>query len=89
MVGNMDDVELLIDVERTFGITITDEVAQSTITVGDLEKAVVAELAKNPAPDLLWALILRIVRNHSGHKGHIDRETTFFAERAKRRNPDG
>jgi hypothetical protein len=85
----MDDVELVEDVEQVFGIKLTEIEAKQTTTIGELEQLIRSKLSENGQDDSLWKLLCRIVRDHSGHKGPIDRETTFFAEDAKERMSNG
>jgi hypothetical protein len=87
--GDMDDIELIEEIERTFGIEISDDEAEMAVTVGELEKLVRSKSNKNTKEDALWELLCRIVSDHSGHKGAIDRATTFFAENAKERQRNG
>ncbi|MGR3515024.1 MAG: acyl carrier protein [Paracoccaceae bacterium] len=82
--GDLDDVELVIDVEKTFGVKLNDAEAQSVRTLGDLEALVRTKLT-DVAFDPIWALLERIARDHSGSKNPIDRETTFFAQHARPR----
>ena len=44
----LDSVELLIEVENTFEVTIPDAVAQEVLTVGDIVAAVCAQLRGQP-----------------------------------------
>ena len=87
--GDFDDVEVIEDIEKVFGIKISDLEAERVITVGELEAQVRLKFVENNQDDALWKLLCRIVRDHSGHKGLIDRETTFFAEHAKTRISNG
>ena len=89
LTGDMDDVEILEDIEKTFGIKFLEFEAKNTITVGDLEGLVRSKFLENNKDDALWKLVCRIVRYYSGHKGPIDRETTFFADDAKARMKNG
>lgn len=87
LTGDLDDVGLLMDVEETFGIKLTEVEAQNARTMGDLERLVVKRL-KRSGIDPAWALLQRIVRDHSGSKDGINRETTFFAKYAKPREAE-
>ena len=42
--GDLDDVELLMDIESSFSLTITQEMAESMLTVGDIHDAVIEKL---------------------------------------------
>jgi hypothetical protein len=44
MIGDMDDVELLAEVERHFGIAFGDEEASELRTVGDFFEACIAKM---------------------------------------------
>jgi hypothetical protein len=87
--GDLDDIEVVEDVEKTFGIKISDAEAGKTFTIGELEALVRSKFKEDDQDDALWKLLCRIARDHSGHKGLIDRETTFFAEHAKTRKSNG
>jgi hypothetical protein len=89
MYGDLDDIELLQDVEQTFEIRIADDEAQTMLTMGQLETLVRAKVASKTGFDPVWALLDRIARDHSGHKGMIDRETTFFEDIARERQKNG
>ena len=78
----MDDVELLEEIEKTFSIEITDAEAKHMISVGDLETLIGSKINDDTSGEVRWDLICRIVRLQSGHKGPIDRNTTFFAVHA-------
>lgn len=42
--GDLDDVELLMDIESSFSLTITAEMSESMLTVGDIHDAVLEKL---------------------------------------------
>lgn len=82
----LGDVELLMDIEETFGIKIDEEEAEKLVTVGQLHDLVSKQLKNQADFDPVWALVCKIAREHSGTPDHIDKETTFFPDKAKARN---
>lgn len=80
--GDGDDIDIIIDIERTFEIEITDDEAETILNVGDLQDLLLSKLSSND-PDLLWKLICRIAVDHAGRSidaKAIDRHTTFFVK---------
>jgi hypothetical protein len=86
--GDLDDVELVEDIEKQFGICISNGEAEQTLTMGQLEELVQNHLGER-ADETIWEHLCRIARFHSGHEGPIDRDTTFFASHAKERIRNG
>jgi hypothetical protein len=89
LVGDGDEADLLEEIEREFGINFACDEALKTLTLGEMEQLVRAKFAEDPKQDLLWKLVCRIVREVSGHRGAIDRDTTFFAKHAKKETNNG
>lgn len=85
LVGDMDDVDILEAIEEAFGIKIGDEEAEKLESVGNLCNLVKAKVRSNSDFDPIWELVCQIVREQSGTRGAIDKETTFFSEHAKER----
>lgn len=83
--GDGDDVDILTIVEEKFGITIADEEAEATRTVGDLYDLIQRKISGKTGIDPVWALTEYIVRDISCSRAPIDRDTTFFAKDAKPR----
>lgn len=81
----MDGIELVDAVEEFFGIKITDNEAESVITVGQLYDLVKGKPSSKPDLELGWETFLRFIRSQSDSKDDIDQDTTFFAEDAKPR----
>ena len=46
-VDSLDNVELIMDIESKYGVTVSDDVATTIKTVGDAVQFVYAELSKN------------------------------------------
>lgn len=44
---SLDNVELIMDIESKYGVTVSDDVATTIKTVGDAVQFVYAELSKN------------------------------------------
>lgn len=82
---DLGDVELLEAFEEIFGIKIEDREAQDLFTVGQLYDLVSAKIASHKGFDPVWALTVQILREHSGSRDGIDRETTFFPQHASER----
>ena len=83
---DLDDVEMLMAIEETFGIKIEDEEAEKLVTLGDLYDLVAKKLEHKTDFDPIWALVCQISREHSGSRDPIDKKTTFspkFAEERK------
>jgi acyl carrier protein len=59
----LDTVELVLAVERVFGIEISDEVAGKISTVGELHEYVVAELTRLGRPNLNPEITYDLLRN--------------------------
>ena len=89
LVGDMDDVELLQAIEQVFDIEIEGDEVRELYTVGQLYDLVKTKLEGKPNFDPVWALTEEIVREHSGSREVIDRETTFFAKHASKRSSHG
>ncbi len=83
--GNLDEVEILQDIETTFGIRFSDSEAEALLTVGDLEAAIREKLMERPDFDPVWALVEYISRTHSNSRHDINQDTTFFAHDPKTR----
>lgn len=82
---DLDDVEMLMAIEETFGIKIEDEEAEKLVTVGDLYDLAKMKLEDKSDFDPIWALVCQIAREHSGSRDPIDRKTTFFPKFAEER----
>ncbi|UWQ14915.1 hypothetical protein K3556_03200 [Aliiroseovarius sp. M344] len=82
--GDLDEVEILIAIEDAFGIQVSDDEAQTMITMGDLETVVRQKLEGHPEFDPIWALLVTIAEHHSGSKATINRETTFLSSESKK-----
>ncbi|MDJ1007359.1 MAG: hypothetical protein QNJ13_05985 [Paracoccaceae bacterium] len=82
--GDLDEVELVVDVERSFKIDITAKEAQTVLTMGDLEAMIRRKLGRR-VPEDAWEELVRIARRHSRSQDGIDRATTFFKAHAKPR----
>jgi hypothetical protein len=89
LVGDNDDTEILREAESLFDIKITDEEAEAIVTIGEFERLIASKISQETKDDLAWRLICRIVRDTSGHRGIIDRNTTFFATDAEARLKNG
>lgn len=83
---DLDDVEMLEAFEDAFGIKIEDAEAETLITVGQLYELVCAKSSARTDFDPVWELTLQIVREYSGSRDPIDRDTTFFPMHAKPRS---
>lgn len=84
--GDLDDVEIVLDIEDTFGITLSDDEVCSVRSVGDMERLIRRKLEDRSDFDAVWALLEYIARIHSGSRDSIDRDTTFYAQDAKPRD---
>ncbi len=82
--GDLDDVELIMDVEETFGIKFEKSEIAELVTVGQVEDLVRRKVADRKS-DFVWMLVERIAREHSGSRHGIDRSTTFFRKFAQPR----
>ena len=82
---DLDDVEMLMAIEETFGIKIEDEEAEKLVTVGNLYHLVTKKLEHKTEFDPIWALVCQISREHSGSRDPIDKNTTFFPKFAEQR----
>lgn len=82
---DLESNEMLLDVARSFSISLHEEETALIVSVGDLETLVRAKLEDRSDRDLVWVLVERIVRDHSRTSDAIDRDTTFFQEDAKPR----
>lgn len=82
---DLDDVEMLMAIEETFGIKIEDKEAEKLVTVGDLYDLVTKKLEHKTDFDPIWALVCQISREHSGSRDPIDKSTTFFPKFAEER----
>lgn len=82
---DLDDVEMLMAIEETFGIKIEDEEAEKLVTLGDLYDLVAKKLEHKTDFDPIWALVCQISREHSGSRDPIDKKTTFFPKFAEER----
>lgn len=82
---DLDDVEMLEDIEKIFGIEIKDREAEKLITMGDLYELVNEKLKPESDFDPIWSLVCQIVREHSGTRDPVDKDTTFFRQFAKER----
>jgi len=85
--GDLDDIEILMDIEKTYKIKIEDSEAETTYTVGDLYDLVQLKLKEQSNVDQIWSEVCQIVREHSRTVDPIDRETSFFKEHAREREP--
>lgn len=59
----LDTVELILSVEQTFDISITDAATEKIITVGDLHEYVVAELIRQNRPNINHDVTYDLLRN--------------------------
>ena len=82
---DLDDVEMLLAVEKIFQITVKDSEAEDLVSVGELYELVKSKTPHDGNVDPVWELIVLIVRCHSGSNSPIDPETTFFPKFAKPR----
>lgn len=82
---DLDDVEMLEAIEKIFGIEIKDSEAEKLITMGDLYELVNEKLKPESDFDPIWSLVCQIVREHSGSRDPVDKDTTFFPKFAKER----
>lgn len=82
---DLDDIEMLMAIEETFGIKIEDEEAKKLVTVGDLYDLVKMKLEDKSNFDPIWALVCQISREYSGSRDPIDKKTTFFPKFAEER----
>jgi len=82
---DLDDVEMLEAIEETFGFEIKDSEAEKLMTVGELYELVNKRVKQKSDFDPIWALVSQIVREHSGSRDPIDKNTTFFPKFAKER----
>ena len=86
---DLDDVEFVMAVEEAFGVRFKDDETIKLITMADMEKLVRLKLEKKSDFDPVWTVLCSIARRQTGHKGPIDRETTFFAKFANERKTNG
>ena len=86
---DLEDVEFVMAVEEMFGVQFADDETIKLITMADLEKLIRSKLEKVQEFDPVWTILCNIARQHTGHKGPIDRETTFLAKLAKERPTNG
>jgi len=82
---DLDDVEMLEAIEKIFGIEIKDREAEKLITMGDLYELVNEKLKPESDFDPIWSLVCQIVREYSGSRDPVDKDTTFFPKFAKER----
>jgi len=82
---DLDDVEMLQEIERTFRFELQQHEAEDLVNVGNLYDLVKQKASTDPDFDPVWHLVERIVRTYSGSDDPIDRETTFFPKFAKPR----
>ncbi|MEM6466105.1 MAG: hypothetical protein AAF679_06335 [Pseudomonadota bacterium] len=86
---DLDDIEMLMSIEETFGVKFEDSEKEKITTVGDVYDLVSQKLVPNADFDPNWELVCWIVRLHSGSSDPIDRATTFFPELAQKRDTGG
>lgn len=83
--GDLDEVELVKEVERAFGVSFGGSELESLATVGDMEVLLRNKIAMQGQIDLVWPLLKLIVENYSRPRGRgINRESTFFAVQARK-----
>ncbi len=84
--GDMDDVELLIEIEELFGIKISDEEAESTMTAGQLSELVKSKFKESEHFDPIWEIVRLCIAQYGEQRNmRVNKSTTFFAEDAKER----
>lgn len=59
----LDTVELVLAVEEIFGIEISNDVAASLFTVGELHEFIVAELTRLERPAVNREIVFDLLRN--------------------------
>lgn len=59
----LDTVELILSIEETFDIEISDAVAEKIYTVGDLHAFVFAELTRLERPNINREIVFDILRS--------------------------
>jgi len=69
----LDAVELVMAVEEKFGITISDEEATNTLTVGDLKRLVHSKLKVSDADGCLTQRAFQLLRKNAISQFGIDR----------------
>ena len=84
MYGDLDEVELIMDVEETFGVKFESPELTNALTVGEVENLVRSKIEGRKL-DLVWMLLERISRDHSRSRHGIDRNTTFLRKFAQPR----
>lgn len=85
---DLGDTELLEAIEEIFDIRIEDHEAEELLSVGQLYDLVRTKIANRKGFDPVWALTVKIVREQSGSRDPIDRETTFFPMHAQKRGEE-
>jgi acyl carrier protein len=58
----LDTLELILSTEELFGISITDEAAETVLTVGDFHSLVVAQLRASNRPQLNEDIVMDQLR---------------------------
>jgi acyl carrier protein len=91
----LDTVELVMDLEDTFGIEIPDADAERLVSVGEAFEYIVQRLATGSARgkfhldsgdidrDRVWRTVIEIVSEHGGVAEHEIRPTTEFVRDLK------
>ncbi|MBN7785446.1 hypothetical protein JYP51_10965 [Ponticoccus gilvus] len=82
---DLGSVELLLALERSFGITLTEKEAAELVTMGQLENLVRQKLEERPDFDPIWAMLAGLAAAYGSAHHPIDRDTTFFAKGASPR----
>jgi acyl carrier protein len=65
----LDSVELLLDVEKTFGVDISDNEAEVLLTAGDIHALLLWKLELRPASteaDALWLRLKDVIVESTG-----------------------
>ena len=80
LLGDGDEVDLLQESEEVFGVRFEQEDVADLVNLGQLRDLIGRKLDGAPNFDPVWALLLRVVREHTRIRGSLDRETTLISE---------
>ena len=70
----LDAVEIVMELEKEFGVSIPDAEASRVVTTADLRDCVLRQLARSgrsPDPQQVWVRVRQIIADQSGIAAHL------------------